>query len=146
MEQVHPALRQAVLQDRQMTIVLRPPELGTVQIEILRQDGQVSARLQTETEAAHRLLTEHLPQLQDSLTTWGVSADLVQIVRAEPTQPLLENSLPFADGHPPGREDAQARQESPQHRPPQPQLAEEPEREDNPLPPIRSRTALNLRI
>jgi flagellar hook-length control protein FliK len=144
-DQLQPALHQAVTQDRRLTIMLRPPELGPVQIDVLRHDGRMSARLQTETASAHQLLTEHLPQLREVLTQMGVAADQVQVVRSE--TPLPEST--GGDARADGKTDAQnagQRQESRQQAPPEPQLADEPEREDPNWPNIRTRTALNLRI
>ncbi len=142
--QLQPALHQAVTQDRQLTITLRPPELGPVQIDVLHLDGRTSARLQTETASAHQLLTEHLPQLREVLTQMGVAADQVQVVRSE--TPLTDTT---GESRTEGRTDAQTtgqQQESRQQPPAEPLLADDTEREETHSPNIRTRTSLNLRI
>jgi flagellar hook-length control protein FliK len=144
-DQLQPALQQALSTDRQMTITLRPPELGAVQIDVTRQDGQLSARLQTETASAQQLLTDHLPQLREALTQMGVSADQVQIVRAESPSQNASQFGSRTDGQA-DMQNAGGRQDSQQQRPAEPQLAEEPSREESSRPDIRTRTALNLRI
>jgi len=138
--QIQPALHQAVTQDRQLTITLRPPELGPVQIDVLHLDGRTSARLQTETASAHQLLTEHLPQLREVLTQMGVAADQVQVVRSE--TPLTDTTGESrTEGQTAGQQ-----QESRQQPPAEPLLADDTEREETHSPNIRTRTALNLRI
>ena len=145
-QQISPALHQAVFQDQQMTVVLRPPELGTVQIDIQRQDGQITARLQTETATAHQLLSDHLPQLRETLSAMGVSADQIQLVQSDSSPDNSGNLDSRTNGQMGGGSDAQARQDTPQQTSPPAQLAEEPERDDSPATTIRSRTALNLQI
>lgn len=140
-DQLHPALHEAISTDRRMTITLRPPELGAVQIDVTRQDGQLSARLQTETASAQQLLTDHLPQLREVLSQMGVSADQVQIVRSE-----TSSQNPSSFGSQADMQNAGGRQDPQQQRSPDPQLADEPPRDDAGRPDIRTRTALNLRI
>lgn len=146
-EQIHPKLQQAVFHDRNLTMTLRPPELGSVTIEIVRHEGVMTARLQTETATAHQLLTDHLPQLRETLTQWGLTGDQVQIVRAEASQSEGGTSLRSGGNPASGQGQSGSRQESPQQAPPQLPLSEESERDEPPAPQfIRSRTAINLRI
>ncbi|MFO0916885.1 MAG: flagellar hook-length control protein FliK [Planctomycetaceae bacterium] len=145
-DQVHAAVLRAGTLDQQLTIVLRPPELGRVQIDVVRQDGQMSARLQTETATAHRLLSEHLPQLHETFAQMGLNADQVQVVRYDPPQ----TSGAIGENTTDGWSDQQAGQSS-QHQQqetgtPDPQWIEEPEAADAPARNIWSRTALNLRV
>jgi flagellar hook-length control protein FliK len=128
-----------------MTITLRPPELGAVRIDVSRQDGQLTARLQTETASAQQLLTDHLPQLRDALLQMGVASDRVQVVQSD--APL--HDFPSFGSRTDGQADAHdagGRQESRQHLPPEPQLAEDSERDELIQPGVHTRTALNLRI
>jgi flagellar hook-length control protein FliK len=144
--QIHPAIHQAALLDRQMTITLRPPELGIVQIDILRHDGQLTARLQTETASAHQLLSDQLPQLREALTPWGVAGEQVQVIRVESPPP---SSADF--GQASGGPGASGGESSPQHDPQPRQQAFLPvddEPDQQPLRPqfIRTKTELNLQV
>lgn len=143
-EQLQPAFRQAISQDRELTMTLRPPELGAVRIDVQHRDGQLSARLHTETATAHQLLTEQLPQLRDVLAQLGIAADQVQVIRSESS--TTSGPAGFQADHQPDARQSGGRQESPQQRTPEPQRLDEPEREDANRPAILTRTALNLRI
>ena len=63
---------------------LRPPELGSLRLEVSLQDGNLSARIETETQAAKTLLLDQLPQLRDRLAEQGfrVARFDVDVVRA----------------------------------------------------------------
>lgn len=143
-EQLQPVLHQAMSQDRALTMTLRPPELGAVRIDVQHRDGHLSARLQTETAAAHQLLTEQLPQLRDVLTQMGVASDQVQVIRAEAPSSSAQSSF-LADRQADAQQSG-GRQESQQQHSPEPQRIDEPEHDDSQRPAILTRTALNLRI
>ena len=46
--------------------------------------GAITARLETQTDAAQHVLLEHLSQLNDALTQRGATVDRIDVVRAEP--------------------------------------------------------------
>gem|GEM_PF-2010477 len=46
---------------------LHPPELGSLRLELTVRNGQMHARLETETEAARNLLLDNLPELKERL-------------------------------------------------------------------------------
>jgi len=50
---------------------LRPPELGRLRLEVSLRDGQLSARIEAETEATKSLLLHQLPQLRERLAERG---------------------------------------------------------------------------
>ena len=54
-------------QQRGGTLQLRlsPPELGSLRLELSVRDGVMTAALETETQAARRVLLDHLPALRD---------------------------------------------------------------------------------
>jgi|GEM_PF-4633119 len=144
-DQLQPALHRAATSSQQLSIVLRPPELGAVRIDISQQGGQLTARLEAESAAAHQLLTDQLPQLRDVLLPLGVAADQVQVVRMENT--------PTANWDGSGRSAGQAdagtsdrRNDTPGQHPPEPHWLEEPDRAETFTPSLRTRTAINLRI
>jgi len=52
---------------------LHPPELGSLSLQVSLQRGILTARLETETPAAHTMLLDNLPQLRQRLTELGVN-------------------------------------------------------------------------
>ncbi len=46
---------------------LHPPELGSLRLDLTIRDGQMSARMETETESARNMLLENLPALKERL-------------------------------------------------------------------------------
>lgn len=70
-----------------LTLRLTPPELGTVRIELAMQQGTVTARLHTETDAVRQLLNEHLGQLRAGLERQGLHVErlAVQTQQATPS-------------------------------------------------------------
>jgi flagellar hook-length control protein FliK len=58
---------------RVLKLSLRPPELGNLQITVVRHEGTLQAQIVAERPEAVRLLERALPQLQDLLTDRGLS-------------------------------------------------------------------------
>ncbi|MHB8969005.1 MAG: flagellar hook-length control protein FliK [Pirellulaceae bacterium] len=54
---------------------LRPPELGAVRLEVFLARGNLTARIETETQQARNVLLEHLPQLRERLTAQGIHVE-----------------------------------------------------------------------
>jgi len=129
-----------------LTIVLRPPELGRVQVDVMRHDGQLTARLQTETATAHRLLSEHLPQLQETFAQMGLNADQVQVVRNDPSTAANGSGERLADGWSDQQTGHSQQHQQQGTESPEPQWIEEPEATDGPARNVWTRTALNLRV
>ena len=59
----------------EMQLRLRPPELGSMRLEIAVRDGVMTAHLETETAAARNVLLDNLPQLRDRLAEQNVKVD-----------------------------------------------------------------------
>jgi flagellar hook-length control protein FliK len=59
----------------ELQLRLRPPELGTLRLEIAVRDGVMTARLETETAAARNVLLDNLPQLRDRLAEQNVKVE-----------------------------------------------------------------------
>lgn len=76
-------------------IKLHPPELGALQIDVSLKNGAVSARLEAQSTAAHRALTENLSQLHEALTQLGVTVDRVDVLLAD--QRPGDNRQTFSD-------------------------------------------------
>jgi flagellar hook-length control protein FliK len=56
-------------------IMLSPPELGSLRLEVSIQNGAMSAHLQAETPAARNLLLDNLPALRDRLAGQNIKVD-----------------------------------------------------------------------
>ncbi len=59
----------------EMQLRLRPPELGSMRLEIAVRDGVMTAHLETETAAARNVLLDNLPQLRDRLAEQNVKVE-----------------------------------------------------------------------
>lgn len=83
MDRVAQAVQTSSNNRQQVTLRLTPPELGTLQIEIAIDNGTVSARLETQTASARRILTENLPQLKEALAQHGATVERVEVFLAD---------------------------------------------------------------
>ncbi|RMF87847.1 MAG: flagellar hook-length control protein FliK, partial [Planctomycetota bacterium] len=54
---------------------LRPPELGSLRLELQLRNGVLTARLEAETSTARRLLVEHLPALRERLDQQNIRVE-----------------------------------------------------------------------
>ncbi|WP_460166317.1 flagellar hook-length control protein FliK [Thermostilla marina] len=54
---------------------LRPPELGSLRLELHLRNGVMTARLEAETPTTQRLLVEHLPALRERLIEQNIRVD-----------------------------------------------------------------------
>jgi flagellar hook-length control protein FliK len=81
---------------------LRPPELGSLRLEVAMHDGTLSARIETETQTVKTLLLDQLPQLRDRLAEHGFRIERFDVDVAE------QHDQQSADTpwQPPGTEDA----------------------------------------
>ncbi|MCG8587586.1 MAG: flagellar hook-length control protein FliK [Pirellulales bacterium] len=67
LQRVASAFQNAQRSDGEVRIRLHPPELGALRMQIKVDDGQLVARLETETQTARKLLLDNLPALRDRL-------------------------------------------------------------------------------
>ncbi len=72
-------IQQAAEQGKALKIRLHPPELGTLQIEVNRLNGQVNARIEVESASARSVIFEQLGLLKESLTQQGIKVDQLQV-------------------------------------------------------------------
>ncbi len=68
---------------QQVTLRLTPPELGTLQIEVVSENGTVSARIDAQTAGARKLLHENLPQLREALAQNGTQVERIEVFLAD---------------------------------------------------------------
>ncbi len=68
---------------QQVMLRLTPPELGTLQIEVVVENGAVSARIDAQTAGARNLLLENISQLREALSQNGSSVERVEVFLAD---------------------------------------------------------------
>lgn len=92
---------------QQLALQLSPPELGPLRVEVHVHQGAVFARLETLTEAARQVLTEHLPKLQEALSHRGTPLERIEVVRRDDSETTSGFSQPqwSAAEQQPGREE-----------------------------------------
>jgi len=78
-ERVLHTVQQAYRSGERLRIQLHPPELGSVQVEIISARGMVHARLEVHTASAHRALSEQLATLRDALVQTGAPIDRIEV-------------------------------------------------------------------
>ncbi len=62
-----------------LKIRLNPPELGTLQIEVGRQSGQITARLEVEMASVKTLILEQMHLLRDALQGQGIKLENIEV-------------------------------------------------------------------
>jgi len=63
----------------ELTIELRPVELGTVRLDVTLEDGVLSVRVHAEDPASRRLLAQSLGDLRHALVEAGISAGSLDV-------------------------------------------------------------------
>jgi flagellar hook-length control protein FliK len=58
---------------------LHPPELGAMRLDLVVRNGTVTARLQTETEAASQVLVDSLPALRERLAEHQIKVERLDV-------------------------------------------------------------------
>ena len=70
---------------QEIRIHVRPPELGSLQIDVSVKDGALSARLEAQTSAAQQILQDNLPELKEALAQQGLTVDRIEVRLADPS-------------------------------------------------------------
>ena len=118
---------------QELSIRVTPPQFGPIVVEVRMHEGSLTARVETHSTLAHEIITEHLPQLQESLAARGATLDRIDVVPVESR--LQPDRQPVADDPPMSRESNSQgwmssgtserqgadSQDQPQRRPPRPQ-------------------------
>lgn len=72
---------------------LNPPELGQLRVEVLVQEGVMTAKLEAETASARTALLENLPQLRERLAEQGIRIDRFDVdLMQDQSQQNMANS------------------------------------------------------
>lgn len=66
-----------------LSIRVTPPQFGPIVVGVTLHEGVVSARVETHSAHAQQMLTEHLPQLHESLSSRGAVIDRIDIIPVE---------------------------------------------------------------
>ncbi|MDP1796530.1 MAG: flagellar hook-length control protein FliK [Planctomycetaceae bacterium] len=66
-----------------LSIRVTPPQFGPIVVNVHMHEGTMSARVETHSALAQQMLTDHLPQLHESLSARGAMIDRIDIVPVE---------------------------------------------------------------
>ncbi len=66
-----------------LSIRIAPPQFGPIVVNVHMHDGTVSARVETHSALAQQMLTDHLPQLHESLAARGAVIDRIDVIPVE---------------------------------------------------------------
>lgn len=78
-QRVARAIGAAQQQGGPIRLRLRPPELGSLQLEVTMEQGSLRAKLEADTQMARSVLLDNLPQLRDRLTEQGIRIEQFDI-------------------------------------------------------------------
>ncbi len=93
-QRVGGAIRSAQQRDGQIQLRLSPPELGTLRIQIEVKEGVVTARLETETNAARTVLLDNLPALRERLAEQQIRIEKFDVDVGRDGQQSADNPEP----------------------------------------------------
>lgn len=87
-ERILRVLRSQLTRERaQATLRLDPPELGKIKMHMDLRQENLTLRIETQSVAAHRLLTERLDSLRQGLEAGGIHLERIEIRPPETPQP-----------------------------------------------------------
>jgi len=115
---------------------LHPPELGSLHLEVSVRNGQMTARLETETQTARTLILDNLPALRDRLAQQNIKVQQFDV-------DLMGNS---ADGSPQSPEDHSFSRDHMDRRASSPAVESQPESEESPGPRAVTRPGEGTRL
>jgi flagellar hook-length control protein FliK len=73
------AFETAVERGGSIHLQLSPPELGSLRVELTLRNGAMSARMETETDAARTVLQDNLPALRERLAEHNIRVERFDI-------------------------------------------------------------------
>jgi len=79
MERLTELVQSAEAGDQKLQVRLTPPQLGSLNIEVTKVDGVVTAKLEVQSAAAQQVLLEHLTGLKESLSQQGNVVERIEI-------------------------------------------------------------------
>ncbi|MBI1345897.1 hypothetical protein GC163_06370 [bacterium] len=78
---------------QQLVAKISPPDLGTISIDVQSHQGEVVVRMEASSGEAQQLLTEHLPQLHETLNHLGMETERIEIVRITDPSTVRDSGL-----------------------------------------------------
>ena len=90
-QRVGGAIRSAQNRDGQIQLRLSPPELGTLRINIIMNEGVLTAHLETETAAARAVLLDNLPALRERLAEQDIRIEKFDVNVGQEGQQQADN-------------------------------------------------------
>ena len=96
---------------QELTLMLRPKELGEVSIKLLKTGGEIVVSIVAQNQTTQKLLQEKLPNLISSLQATNAEVKDVQIVNANQNATGFMNSFNLSDSN--SQNQYNARQSSP---------------------------------
>ena len=78
-QRVARAFQAADEQGGSVRLRLSPPELGSMRLEVTIRDGVLTARMETETQAAKNLLLDHMPVLRERLAEQNIRVERFEV-------------------------------------------------------------------
>lgn len=136
-QRVGGAIRSAQNRDGQIQLRLSPPELGTLRINIVLNEGVLTAHLETETTAARAVLLDNLPALRERLAEQEIRIDKFDVNVGQEGQQQADN--PETDDRQANRSRSQTNKPSSRKNPSQ------TTEESNPSQPVTA-SGLDVRI
>ena len=113
LEQILRLIRAQVGKDRSVaTLHLDPPELGKIKVQMDLRHELLSLRIDAETEAARRLLSDQLDALRRSLEATGIQLERVEVRVPEGARNPVDPQLPQHADAWSGFQDGTARREA----------------------------------
>ncbi|MCA9040972.1 MAG: flagellar hook-length control protein FliK [Planctomycetaceae bacterium] len=87
LERLSESVRVADKNHQQLKVRLTPPQLGSMSIEVTRQEGVVMARLEVQSTAAQQLLLDQIAGLKETLQQQGHLVERIEVTLQDPGRP-----------------------------------------------------------
>ena len=99
-------------QGGQINMMLHPEELGSVRLNLKVNDRKLDATITTQSTAAMELLREHLPELRQRLSDFGMEIDRVEFEVASESEAQPDSSQNWQQGNQSFQDQFQDRQQT----------------------------------
>ncbi|MEZ6046920.1 MAG: flagellar hook-length control protein FliK [Planctomycetaceae bacterium] len=86
LERLSESVRIADKNHQQLKVRLTPPQLGSMNIEVTRQDGVVTARLEVQSSTTQQVILEQLAGLKETLQHQGHTVERIEVTVQDPNR------------------------------------------------------------
>ncbi|QDU79119.1 Flagellar hook-length control protein FliK [Polystyrenella longa] len=116
LEKLSDSVRIADKNNQQLKVRLTPPHLGSMNIEVTRHDGVITARLEVQSTAAQQQVLDQMAGLKESLQQQGHHIERIEVTVQDPNRPdqNQQQSSQRDDDQEPRREPRQQQQQQQQ--------------------------------